>query len=376
MTRRRTPSTEGPKTIALVGPAPESRGGIAATIRGIACSPLRQRYGFVCVATYADGSPTRKASCAAAGLTRLAVLLARGQVDLVHVHCASGASFVRKLAAVQLARLADRPTVFHVHGGDFAVKLAAPGVRGRVYRRAFRHALEHANAVVALTEGWAAELRRFGTMRRLAVVPNSPDLPASPNGRGAPGATPYLLYLGHLYRQKGLFELLDAFAALRSRRPELRLVLAGESLRRDDIPVAELLAYAGERGLDTSAVLLPGWVDGERKAELVAATACVVLPSHREGLPLVLLEAMAAGRPVVATTVGGVPEAVRDGIEGLLVEPGDPAALAAALGRVLDDPGLADSMGAAGRRRVLEEYSPDAVATRIGDLYEEVLSKQ
>jgi glycosyltransferase involved in cell wall biosynthesis len=266
--------------------------------------------------------------------------------------------------------------VLHVHGGDFAVKLRASGAKGRLYRRAFRHALEGAAAVVALTPGWADELRRWGAIRRLAVVPNSPDLPVTPNGRGNGEVQPYILYLGHLYRLKGLFELLDAFAALRAGRPELRLVLAGESLRPDDIPSGALLAYAGERGLDSSCVDLPGWVDGEAKADLLASSACVVLPSHREGLPLVVLEAMAAGRPVVATSVGGVPEAVRDGVEGLLVQPRDSEGLAAAIGRVLDDPLLADSLGRAGRRRVLEEYSAAAVAQRVGDLYEEVLGKR
>ena len=364
------------RRIALVGPAPESRGGIAASVRSIASSPLAERYRFVNVATYEDGSPARKAGRAVAGLGRLAALLARGEVDLVHVHCASGASFARKLVAVELARAAGRPCVLHVHGGDFAVKLRAPGLLGRLYRRAFRHALEGATAVVALTPGWADELRRWGAIRRLVVVPNSPDLPASANGHRRPESQPYVLYLGHLYRVKGLFELLDAFAALRSRRPELRLVLAGESLRPDDVPSEALLAYASERGLDPSCVDLPGWVDGEAKADLLASSACVVLPSHREGLPLVLLEAMAAGRPVVATSVGGVPEAVRDGIEGLLVQPRDPGGLAAAIERVLDDPSLADSLGRAGRRRVLEEYSAAAVARRIGDLYEEVLGER
>jgi len=98
----------------------------------------------------------------------------------------------------------------------------------------------------------------------------------------------------------------------------------------------------------------------------------VALPSWTEGLPLTVLEAMAHARPVVATPVGGTPEVVVDGETGLLVPPRDPAALAGALRRLLEDPDFARSLGEAGRRRVAERFSLDAMTKRILMMYDEI----
>jgi glycosyltransferase involved in cell wall biosynthesis len=359
------------RTVALVGPDPSSKGGIAATMRAIAGSPeLAERYRFVTIPTYADGSRPAKLGRFAVGLARLARGMARGELDLVHVHTASGASFVRKCAALALVR--GRPLVLHVHGGGFARKLSASGHRAAAYRRAMRWAIERADAVVALSDSWADEVARWGTPRRLAVVPNVPDLPAALNGSLPAERPPYLLYLGHLHRKKGLFELLDAYADLRDEHPGLRLVVAGESTRADGVGGRALLAHARERGAEAG-LQLTGWVDGSRKAQLLRGCACFVLPSHVEGLPLAVVEAMTAGRPVVATTVGGVPELVRDGVDGLLVPPRDPAALTTALRRVLGDPSFASRLAESARRRAAAQYAPGAAARTLGALYDELL---
>jgi glycosyltransferase involved in cell wall biosynthesis len=114
---------------------------------------------------------------------------------------------------------------------------------------------------------------------------------------------------------------------------------------------------------------LPGWVAGEAKARLLAEAAIYVLPSHNENLPVSILEAMAAGLPVVSTRVGGIPDAVRHGTEGLLVTPGAREELAQALLRLLSDPALARKMGDSGRRRVASEFSPAAVLGALERLY-------
>jgi glycosyltransferase involved in cell wall biosynthesis len=197
------------------------------------------------------------------------------------------------------------------------------------------------------------------------VIPNAPELSVSVER--SPSAQQFVLFLGHLYRDKGVYELLEAFAILRSARAELRLVMAGEGSEAD-----ELRTRARSLGLD-GAVEFPGWVGPDSKAELLAGAACLVLPSYREGFPLALLEAMVVGVPVVACAVGGVPDVVLDTEHALLVPPHDVAALASALERVLDDRKLAARLSNAAQRRALAEYTPDAVAKRVGELYREVL---
>jgi glycosyltransferase involved in cell wall biosynthesis len=233
-------------------------------------------------------------------------------------------------------------------------------------RRALRGTLRSADAVVALTRSWAAELSRFAAVDAY-VIPNAPDIDPEPLARAAAGP-PTVAYLGHLYADKGVYELVDAVAAVRRTHPDVRLVLAGQGRERE-----RLLEVGRERLGD--AVELPGWLMGPAKRELLATATCLALPSYHEGLPLVVLEAMHAGLPVVATPVGGVPEVARDGEEALLVPPRDVPALADALGRVLGDAGLRERLGAAARARAEAEYSVDAFRDRVGTLYRAVLER-
>lgn len=360
----------GRTTIALVGPAPPSRGGIATAVESIRSSPqLGTRYRFVLVRTYVEGGPGRKALRALGALARLAALVLLRRVDLVHVHSASGGSFRRKAAATLIARLAGAPVLFHVHGGAFHRQLDRPGVRGRLLRFAVRRVLAQADAVAVLTEGWARELGRRLDGRILRVVPNGVTLPAAPLAR--PPEPGLVAFLGDLRPEKGVLELVAALALLRARGVEARAVLAGEGASR-----VELERRARELGLPEGAVELPGWLEADRKEALLERAACFCLPSHEEGLPLALLEAMAAGKAIVAAEAGGMPEAARPGREALIVPPRDAVGLADALERVLTDRDLRRSLGAAARERARAEYGEPAVAARLGALYAEIVARR
>jgi glycosyltransferase involved in cell wall biosynthesis len=354
--------------VALVGPRADSRGGVAGTVRLLHNSRLAADFRLMTVSTYQDGTIVRKALAAGRGLALLAWLCASRRVDLVHFHASAGSSLLRKTAGVAVARVARVPVVFHAHGGQIVrEERELNGPLGRLQRRALRWALRSSDAVVALTPRSRRSLAARTRIRRSCVIPNAPDLPALA-GRETSGRNRHVLFLGHLYRDKGVYELLDAFARLRSARPGLRLVMAGEGAE------ARRLRYEANRLGLSEAVELPGWVGSGEKAELLAKAACLALPSHDEGFPLALLEAMLAGVPVVATSVGGVPEIVEDGRHALLVAPHDPDALAAALARVIDDPKLAMRLSEAASRHARAEYTPDRLAERVGALYAELLA--
>lgn len=367
--RRHGPTCRVPrKAVALVGPGVEARGGIAAQTKALVGSALAEQYRFVPIETYREGAVALKLVRAVGGIGRLAWLLARRRVDLVHVNSASGTSFVRKLAAVGLARGAATPIVFHVHGGGFLHQLAGTGLWAGLRRRAVLWALRQADVVVALTDGWAEAIAGWIPESRVRVVPNTPDLVPLPREPAPPQAAPTIAFLGHLDRDKGLFELLDAVALLRDGGTTVELVLAGvghdeEALRR----------HAVRLGLRPPHVVFPGWLAPEEKARLLARASCFVLPSYDEGLPLALLESLASGTPVVASAVGGVPDVVRDGVEALLVPARDAHALAEAIQHVVADPELAARLGEAGRARAAAEFGVDAVAGRMGEVYEEAL---
>lgn len=356
-------SAEKPR-VALVGPRRGSHGGVSATVRTIADCELAERYCFVMVPTMRDGSRLQKLLQALGGIASLLVLTARRKVDLVHLHSSLGASFTRKYLALVFIRRV--PVVFHMHGGAFAMEIKRPGLRGMLRRRALLWALERADGVIALTDAWAQQIAAVARVRRLYVVPNAPDIPERPFRRKPDNGQ--ILYLGHLYRDKGIFELAEAFARLRRSRPGVRLVVGGEG--QDE---SRLRHRIHELGLSEEDVLLPGWVESDAKLDLLEHATCLVLPSYHEGLPLVVLEAMTLGVPVIATRVGGVPEVVRDGVDGLLVEPRDSEALAHAIAYVLDDPLLAQRLTSAAHERAANEFSSAAMARRVDAIYREVL---
>jgi glycosyltransferase involved in cell wall biosynthesis len=355
----------------MVGPNPLSRGGIATAMRLMHDSELGAEFRIDWISTQRDGPLALKVLEAVRGLSQLAGKCARGRLDLVHIHLSTRGSLVRKSVAVAIARSARVPVVLHVHSGGFFNNASkGSSLAARLQRFAFRWVLESADTVVALTPAWKRNLEERANIRRLRIVPNAPDLAASATPRGA-AFKHLVLYLGHLYKTKGVYELLEAFVGVHENRDQLRLVLAGEG------PEAERIkARADALGLGVGAdgtVELPGWVGPSEKAVLFAEAACLVLPSHNEGLPLVLLEAMHAGVPIVATSVGGVPDILENGREALLVPPHDVQALSRALTSVLDDPKRAAALSTAARERALAAFTPEAMAASLAVVYREAL---
>jgi glycosyltransferase involved in cell wall biosynthesis len=195
---------------------------------------------------------------------------------------------------------------------------------------------------------------------RVRLIPGGVDLSAF--DAEAPLVPGVLGALGRLQTEKGYDVLLRALVELRG---EARLLLGGEGLLADELP-----RLARELGV-LDLVDFRGFVSDV--PAFMAETGLFVLASRSEGQGLVFVEAMAAGRPVVATRVGGVPEVVIDGETGLLVEPENPGALAAAVRRLLADPALAARMGQAGRRRAREVFSARRMADLTAAMYEELL---
>jgi glycosyltransferase involved in cell wall biosynthesis len=218
--------------------------------------------------------------------------------------------------------------------------------------------------------------------RKIRIVPNgAPAAEAIDPGRRAAlraglgiGADETAIVVSAMLRpEKGHETALRAFALVHADRPGARLVVVGGGPPEDPAGTGPALeALAGDLGI-AGAVTFAG--RREDVPAVLAACDVALLPSDHENLPLALLEYLGAGIPLVATNVGGVPDAVTDGVHGLLVPPRDPAAMAAALLRTLGDPAGATSRAAAGRARHLERYTWDAVADAVEQTYLELAAR-
>lgn len=287
---------------------------------------------------------------------RLARLLRRRRADVLHTHTLAAANVLSRLAA----RAAGVPVVSHLHIENHfrpATRRLLAGLDNATARLAAR--------LVAVSEDTKRAYERQGYPRgRIEVVYNGVDVPANGGFRRSRNDPARIGEIARLCDVKGQRELLQAVARL----PHAHLVLAGRDLEQDGA-FQDALERESER-LGIRERVEFGF--HEDVPALLESLDVVALPSWTEGLPVVLLEAMAHARPVVATPVGGTPELVVDGETGLLVPPRDPEALAAALRRLLEDPDLARRLGEAGRERVAERFTAGQQTRRILELYDEL----
>jgi glycosyltransferase involved in cell wall biosynthesis len=252
-------------------------------------------------------------------------------------------------------------TVFHLHGGGF--RQFASVDAGPLLRRWIRYTLERSSVVIALSDGWAEFVRQFAPAARVRVVPNSVRLrPLEPGQSEQPGR---ILFLGRVESAKGIFDLLAAVAALVPAFPHIELAVGGEG------ELAQVRRRAGELGIGHHVQLL-GWLGPPQREAELARAAVFCLPSHAEGLPMAMLEAMAAAKAVVVTRVGAIPEAVADHDNGLLVPARDVAALAAALAAVLGDPALRARLARNARDTIARRFSTEAAIGKLSAIYREL----
>jgi glycosyltransferase involved in cell wall biosynthesis len=350
--------------VLMVGTALEGRGGVAAVVSVLRHHGLFERERVRYVATHREGSKAAKVRGALSGFWNTLLACVRQHPAVVHVHAASRASFVRKSIVLLIARLAGCKTIFHLHGGGF--RQFASVEAGALMRRWIRHTLEASSVVITLSGSWAQFVNAFAPRARVAVVPNAVPLAAPSRVEPEAGR---ILFLGRLESAKGVFELLAAGALLAPRFPALRLVFGGEG------DAAALRRRAAELGIEDR-IELPGWLAPAERDGQLARASVFCLPSHAEGLPMAMLEAMASGRAVVASSVGGIPETIVDGGNGLLVPPRDERALAGALAQVLGDAALRARLAGAARATIEQHYSTEVVCGQLSALYRELAGTQ
>jgi len=308
---------------------------------------------------------------AVAQQARLARQIVRDRVDIVHAYNFYGNVFAippaRVVAPVVIASIRDRSPYL-------------TSMQKRVQRYACQFAdriLVNADAV----KDWLTREEGYDPSK-IVVIRNGVDTtrfqiaPAGERIRrefGIAASARLVVVVSRLTRLKGIEHFLEAAAALTPRYPDARFLIVGETSPPDPAYLRQLQELSRSLGV-AHAVTFTG-LRSDVPALLGAADAAV-MPSLNEALSNALLESMAAGAPVVATRVGGTPEALIHGETGLLVPPGDPGAIAAAVSSLLDNPELARRLGCAARRLIAEKFSVERMVHATEDLYTELLARK
>lgn len=284
------------------------------------------------------------------------------EVDLVHTH-----GYKADLYGYLAAWRCHKPVVATCH--NWVGGTAALGI----YNHLDRMALKKFNALAAVSEKVAQRLLAFGVpAQKIKTIANGIDVKAFERAEPLPllkaEASTVVGVVARLDLQKGFEYLLQAARELCKTFPGLKIVIVGEGPDRSAIE--EMIQQYGLQ----SNVILAG--QQSNMPGVYAAMDIFVLPSLNEGLPMTVLEAMAASRPVIATRVGAIPSVIKDGETGLLVEPKDSAGLQNAIASLLDDPERGRRMGDQAHAWVSRHYTSEAMALNYRDLYEEVLGRR
>jgi glycosyltransferase involved in cell wall biosynthesis len=291
--------------------------------------------------------------------------LLSGGFDLVHLH-GTRAGFFGMLA---LRGVRPRPRVLYTVHGLSCNRLGSAAVR-RFFRGVERYVATRADRVISVSEGdrrWGVERGLFRADRTTSI-PNGIDLaslPATPPAPLSREGDAEIVTIARLVSQKGITHLLEAARRVLDVHPRVRFTVFGDGPQRRALQAQAARLSLGDRfrfaGASADVVSNLGSYD------------LFVLPSLWEGMPISLLEAMGAGRAVIATAVSGSSELILDGVTGVLVPPAEPAALAAAIGALLRDRGAAAAMGAAARDRIRRDFSVERMVSSTAAIYRDLL---
>ncbi|MEK6327855.1 MAG: glycosyltransferase family 4 protein [Actinomycetota bacterium] len=360
-----TPAGERPR-IVHVGPDPTGPGGMEAVLGNLLSSSLGSRYQLDVIVTYRTRDPIQRLLVFARALFQLARWCRGGGSRLVHVHTAVRGSIYRKALCVMVAVWAGRPVLLQLHAGagdiDAFVARLGPFRRGLLTR-----AVRAADVVVSVSAPGARRIEQLFAARDVIVMPNAAPVVQPVTAPASSADRPSVLFMGGFDNpSKGGAVLVRALPELLRAFPQLEVTLAGTGRPPDEL-VALARRHPGVHSV--------GWLEAQAKEERLSRCDVFVMPSISEGMPMALLEAMAYGRAIVASDVGGIPDVVADGTEAILVPPSDPRALTAGLVRVVSDDELRARIASGARERV-KEFEAVKVYDRIAAVYDDLLASR
>lgn len=352
------------KKIVMLGTSMNANGGIATVIEIYADAGLFADSNICYLPTHCSGTVTRKISIVAKTACKFILLLLRNEVEIAHIHTATGSSFWRKTIFLNLAFLFKVKTILHIHSGHFLEFYLSQ--RRQINKARIRRILGKVQKIIVVSASLAHVINSITERKDISVLHN-PIMFADQNENGR--TENLILFLGHLQRKKGIDDLIYAMEKVTEAVPDAKLMLCGDGdLQRAN----ELLAALNLK----EHVNVTGWLNSDEKKALLQRAAIYVLPSYAEGLPMSILEAMAVGLPTVATTVGGIPEVITHQKDGMLYEAGDKETLARYIIFLLQAPTQRKIMGTAARERARSDFSVSKSITQLNQIYTTLIGQK
>lgn len=356
------------KTVMVIGPPTEIVGGMSSVVTQnlqIESNQFRMDSLPFTVASSDAESIFKRLGRHIRQLFRLRAAIRHTRASIVHIHTCSGFSFFRSSVDMVLSQWLGCRVILHIHGAAFDVFYADTGP---VLKKIIAYALSRADCVIALSKGWEQKLHMMAPKAKVHVIENAVKLPAfdsSPVKEEDCHVCRFTL-LARMDTWKGIDDLLLSCHQLYLNEVPFELRLAGPPGSAGDAD--QLLKIIKSLGL-TSCVEYIGSVQGSQKDKLLQWADVYVQPSHHEGMPIAVLEALSYGLPVVATCVGAVPEVIEHGKQGILVPAKNPKLFAEAMISLIQDPVRRKKLALAARKLAEDRFSLDRFHHDLLNLY-------
>ena len=339
------------RKVLVVSTSGRSRGGIATVVSAISKQEVWGKYNCSWIETHIDKGYAQKLWYLFSALLKFIILLPFS--GIVHIHVSTTVSANRKYIFFKLAKLFGKKTVIHLHCGSQL---------SEIWNSKYEDMFTNCDICLTLSNGIKDYITsRITPKGKFDVLYNPcPDVSCD-NGTKEENKT--ILFAATLYKAKGYLDLIEAFGKIAKKHPEWRLLIAGNGDTQEGISMAQ--KYDIEERVE-----FLGWIKDKRKEEIFGTSTIFCLPSYAEGFPMAILDAWAYGMPVVTTPVGGIPDIVIDGKNGLLFTPGDTETLSSKLELLINDESLRNRLSEESYKLSKTSFSLKTMSERLSAIYE------
>lgn len=281
------------------------------------------------------------------------------KIKIVHIHTASYNSFWRSSLFIKVAKLFNKKVILHIHGGGFKRFYASSPKK-------ISKTLNNCDTLIVLSENWKNYFQNIVSNPDIEIVNNIVPFPSINKTPLHKISTIHLLFLGQISEEKGIFDLLSVIIDNKSSlKNKICLHIGG-------IGKIQKLTETIENNGISDIVKYVGWISGDEKINILNSSDIFILPSYIEGLPVSILEAMSYKMPIISTLVGGIPEIVKDNINGYLIKPGDKNGLSWAINDLINNPSKIAQMGDESYNLV-SPYFPNCIENQLIEIYNKLL---
>lgn len=351
----------------MIGPYPKDyiHGGIEAVISSYLSSSILDKYNIKYISTSCEAHLFQKIMAMIICLFKSVCSLFFMNIKIVHIHMAAWGSFHRKMICVYVAKVFKKKTILHIHGSEFNKFYDASS---KFTQWLITKVFNSVDLILVLSDRWINHIQAKTCNKNIKILFNPVNTslysfrPLT-NQKGR--ETKDIVFVGTLCKRKGIYDLLLAMPIILKKEPSTRLILCGDG----DLDNCKRICK--EKNVSDHIVFC-GWVQGQKKIDIICNADVFVLPSYNEGLPVSIIEAMSASLPIVSTYVGGIPDIIKDDVNGFLVQPGNVKAIADRIIQLLENEPLRIKMGQQNAMKANTLFGIDVVIKQLCQIYQKL----